>query len=465
MQPHRIFRCFAPRPRAVLRPTWCAGVALILTLCGLAERPHAQALDGPPEDAAKPGDAASVPDGSSAAATRATGRRSPTVIIRSHTVDRKGQLTLDVDVLSPMPGQRVHLQPLVDGQAVRGFTQALTRNLAVADQYTLQLVVPRRDVVITIVAQVDGSASAKAELRVRQAAFETRPVLHVLSVGVGDYRDPDISRLRYPAKDARDLIQVLQGQRDGLYREVRVHLLSEADATRPQILAALQTLATTVEEDDMAVLFLAGHGTNDADGAYYFLPYDARSDHTTMLSGADLQTQLHQIRGRVVLLLDTCHSGNVLGRRSLNRLLSDLMNENRVVVLAASTGDQTSQESTSWGNGAFTKALIEGLRGAADYAEDGQLSLSELETWVGVRVKELTQGAQTPTLAKPNAAPDYVLADLPRRGALQNPQQLRRRRIAWGTVGAALGVAAAAVVLSLRPWDIGRVPEVTLTFK
>ena len=51
-----------------------------------------------------------------------------------------------------------------------------------------------------------------------------------------------------------------------------------------------------------------------------------------MLSGAALQEALHGIRSRVVLLLDTCHSGNVLGRKSFNRLLADLTSENRIVV-------------------------------------------------------------------------------------------------------------------------------------
>ncbi len=117
------------------------------------------------------------------------------------------------------------------------------------------------------------------------------------------------------------------------------------------------------------------------------------------------------------------------------------------MVFAASTGDQVARESPVWKNGAFTKALVEGLRGVADYAEDNRLSISELETWTSVRVAQLTQGAQTPTLAKPNAAPDYVLAALPEYGVLPNPRRVVRRKMLWGaggvTIGLALGIGLA----------------------
>ena len=102
---------------------------------------------------------------------------------------------------------------------------------------------------------------------------------------------------------------------------------------------------------------------------------------------------------------------------------------------------RVARESPVWKNGAFTKALVEGLRGVADYAEDNQLSVSELETWTSVRVAQLTAGAQTPTLAKPNAAPDYILAALPEYGVLPNPKRVVRRKMLWGGGGVALGLA------------------------
>ena len=62
------------------------------------------------------------------------------------------------------------------------------------------------------------------------------------------------------------------------------------------------------------------------------------------------------------------------------------------------------------GNGAFTKALLEGLEGEADYTKDGAITVNELELYIAERVKVLTGGEQTPTMSKPQTIPDFPLA-------------------------------------------------------
>ena len=354
--------------------------------------------------------------------------------------------------MNPGGVSAVQIQPELNGQPVRAYSLQQARNLALGSRYTLTLPMQGRDGVLTLTAKTGEVRSRPATLRLRRGAPEERPVLHVLSIGVGQYRSPDIAKLRYPAKDARDLAETLKRQKDVLYREIMTRVVVDDGATRQAVLDGFSWLGSTVMRRDTAVIFLAGHGTNDPDGMYYYLPADAQADKQSMISGAALQEALRGIRGRIVLLLDTCHSGNVLGRSSLTRLINELTNENRIVVFAASAGDQTARESSAWQNGAFTKALVEGLRGVADYAEDGQISMSELETWAGVRVGQLTSGAQTPTLAKPNAAPDYILAALPPIGVLPNPKQVLRRRVLWGSIGAAVGVSVivGALVGALR---------------
>lgn len=364
----------------------------------------------------------------------------PQVSILSMTPGPKGTLVVELEVLSQSDGV-VQIQPALNGQPLRTFSLSQARTLALGNRYTLTLPVQRQDGVLSLVAQSGASRSPPAVVRLRRGSPEDRPALHVLSVGVGHYQSSDIPKLRYPAKDARDLVETLKRQKDLLYREITTRVAVDGEATRAVIVDGFSWLQKSTGRRDTAVIFLAGHGTNDPDGMYYYLPVDAQTDRQSMLSGAVLQEALRGIRGRIILLLDTCHSGNVLGRSSLNRLINDLTSENRIVVFAASTGDQTARESPAWQNGAFTKAIIEGLRGVADYAEDGQISMSELETWTGVRVGQLTAGAQTPTLAKPNAAPDYILAALPLVGVLPNPKQVLKRRVLWGSIGVAAGVA------------------------
>jgi uncharacterized caspase-like protein len=159
------------------------------------------------------------------------------------------------------------------------------------------------------------------------------------------------------------------------------------------------------------VIFVAAHGTNEH-GEYYLLPTDGKPEdaENTLVSWKHFSERLGLLPARVLLFLDTCHSGQlgqdftVLSQQVDNtealRLLSS--DEYGVVILAASTGREFSLEHPEWGHGAFTKALIEALEGQADYMSDGIINLRELDMYVADRVETLTNNQQHPTTQKPS---------------------------------------------------------------
>jgi hypothetical protein len=55
-------------------------------------------------------------------------------------------------------------------------------------------------------------------------------------------------------------------------------------------------------------------------------------------------------------------------------------------------------------------ALIEAFKGGADYQGDKKISIAALELYLTRRVKELTDGNQSPMSAKPKTVPDFVIA-------------------------------------------------------
>ena len=132
--------------------------------------------------------------------------------------------------------------------------------------------------------------------------------------------------------------------------------------------------------------------------------------------------RLGSLPGRVLLLLDTCHAGGVLPGRRLRGLpahqsaIEELASaEGGVVVMAAATGAQASAEDVAWQNGAFTKALIEGLSGRADLLHTGRVTVNMIDLYVSERVRELTAGSQTPATAKPSTIADFPLVLIPAR--------------------------------------------------
>lgn len=249
---------------------------------------------------------------------------------------------------------------------------------------------------------------------------EERPRLWLLAVGVSRYARPALAMTPgLAASDATDLAKLLDAQKGALYREVKVRVLTDAQATRDQVLDGLEWLARVASARDVVVVQLAGHGVNDPEsGQYYFLPHDADPEHLlrTAVAGPTLQSALAAVPGRVLLLLDTCHAGNAMARGSgdFTRFVNELSGAERgVVVMTSALGRQLAQESPQWGHGAFTLALLEALRGKADYRRSGRITLAALDLYVSERVRELTAGAQTPVLARPITVPDFALVQLP----------------------------------------------------
>ncbi len=81
-------------------------------------------------------------------------------------------------------------------------------------------------------------------------------------------------------------------------------------------------------------------------------------------------------------------------------------------MFTSSTKNQVSLENESWGNGAFTKALLEGLGGKADYSKKGRVTINMLDLYISERVKELTNNKQTPATSKPDTIADFQIVGL-----------------------------------------------------
>ena len=284
--------------------------------------------------------------------------------------------------------------------------------------------VPEEEVEIALIAETRSVTGEPAKRRLHErladgsaaASPQQRPRLYALVVGVAKYESARVPPLDFPAKDARDFAQALRTQSGQLYRTVDVRLLTDEKATRESIIDGLDWLRREVTANDIAVVFFAGHGVNDSISQYYFLPSnsDISRLRSTAISNVDIVETLQSLPSKVLAFLDTCHSGNVLGtgkKRALgdiNRLVNELTSaENGVVVFASSTGQETSQESPEWNNGAFTKALVEGLAGRGDFNHDGVISLNELNLWVADRVKELSGGEQHANMIRPDSIRDF----------------------------------------------------------
>ncbi|RYJ04137.1 MAG: caspase family protein, partial [Acetobacteraceae bacterium] len=220
--------------------------------------------------------------------------------------------------------------------------------------------------------------------------------LLVLAIGVNHYANPELN-LRFAVPDAEAVAELLRAGAGTIFRETRITLLRNAEATRRGVLDALARAAEEAGPGDTFILYIAGHGIRtEPDNRFLFLPQDTRDTsgwaalRAQGIDDSTLVAALARIRARdAVLLLDTCHAGQLTMEQ-----LSALGNETGRFLLAASSSVQEALDSYDDRNGVFAYALREGLRGKAAMDAEGRVSALGLGEWVMRRVPQLAREKQ-----------------------------------------------------------------------
>jgi hypothetical protein len=240
------------------------------------------------------------------------------------------------------------------------------------------------------------------------------PNIFAVLIGVGEYKDPKISKLSFTENDCRSYFDFLKSPFGGAVKNENIKLLVGKQATRSNIIKALNEIFLRALESDLILLFIASHGQTDASGTeLFFLPYDTDSENLEGTAVSQLEIQKitgKSLAGKKLIVADACHSGGLgtsIAKRStgstqiVTRLLSQLgANDNATVIFTASSGYETSQETPDLGkgHGVFTYFLLEGLKGAADKNQNGIVTIREVEEYVRRKVVDYTGGGQHPEL-------------------------------------------------------------------
>ncbi len=331
-------------------------------------------------------------------------------VVRSPSGEKVTAVQVQIDG-RPLEGERGAVR-LEDGPAAPGAEREGSIVVPLGQDETISLI-PRAG------ERAGEAANVKVVWKGERPHAAPNGKLYLLAVGVSAYRD-DTLKLRFAANDAAGVVAAFKRQEGGLYREVVPKLLLDAEATRDGILKGLEWLEDTTTKNDVAMVFLAGHGMNDKFGEYYFLAQDSDPNNLKMtgLPNSELAKTLSRVAGKALFFFDTCHSGSVsVSGAALpdingvaNALSSD---ENGLVVFAASTGGEFAVERDEWGHGAFTKALIEALNGKADpeYYRNGRITVNFLDSWLEEDVAKLTKDQQHPVFLKPRAVRDFAVAE------------------------------------------------------
>lgn len=214
---------------------------------------------------------------------------------------------------------------------------------------------------------------------------------HALVVGIDGYRHLD--RLKTAVHDARTIGTLL---RTGYGFEVRVL----ADATRADIVEALDDYRNRLEPQDNLLIYYAGHGWLDTEADKgFWLPIDAHPDKRTQwVSNDTVRDALRALKAKHVLVVaDSCFSGTLtrgLTTRSAQRSRDYLERMARLKArqVLTSGGLEPVADSSGSGHSPFAAALI-GVLTANRNVLDATSLFGELRRPVALSSEQVPQFA------------------------------------------------------------------------
>lgn len=208
-----------------------------------------------------------------------------------------------------------------------------------------------------------------------------------LVIGNTQYTSP-LSALPGTARDAAAISKTLQEQ--GF--EVTV----VNNASRIQMVKALNGIVKDAGADDSVLVYYAGHGhIHPASSAGYWLPADANiDDPSTWISNSDIAKFVGNMAAKQILLVsDSCFSGALT--RESDAASAPVLSKNailkrRSVVAISSGGEEPVGDVGETGNSPFTGELLKQLRGVKAGGEPlkAQAMLGTIRDAVTARYKQ-----------------------------------------------------------------------------
>ncbi len=242
-----------------------------------------------------------------------------------------------------------------------------------------------------------------------------KPNLHVISIGTKPLN------LKYPDKDAKDFADLFANQAGSsdqqLFGQVHVKSLVGEAATSSEIQGLLEEYKFThdVSPRDLLIVFLSSHGfMYNEEFRIQGNEYDPRRKRTTSVSYNSIIRNLNDMECKKLVMIDACQSGGAkASTEEIYEAIAELNQaQNGITTITSSSKDQLSYEDTTWENGAFTEAIINGLQNAqADENKDDIISVQELFDYVRMQVPQMVRKVKN-EIQTPNITSNE-LGDLP----------------------------------------------------
>ena len=244
-------------------------------------------------------------------------------------------------------------------------------------------------------------------------AIKTRPNKnsYAIVIGIEQYRQK-LPKADFAVSDAK-LVSEYLTKVMGVPEENIVTLTNEHASKSDFEKYFEKWLSNNAEKDSTIFIYYSGHGApNTKTGDAYLVPYDGDPSfiEQTGYPLRKLYESLNKLQAKeIIVALDSCFSGaggrSVIakGARPLvTNLQSNMVLSKNMIVLSASSGDQTSSTYDEKGHGLFTYFMLKGIKNEDVIRSDGSIAIIDLFSYLKPEVERIARkqynNEQTPQL-------------------------------------------------------------------
>lgn len=218
-----------------------------------------------------------------------------------------------------------------------------------------------------------------------------KPSFYAIICGTGKYSTPAIT-LKYPVPDAKAIAEAIRLGANNLFGtdSSHVYLLTspgENPTTKKNIQNTFAELKKKAKPDDIVLVYLSGHGVTwgGEKGDFFYLTNEASSKDADgykdpvirqkqTISTKEFTTWLNAIPAlKQVMIIDACGSGkavdNLISKRDIDasqvKAIDRMKDRTGLYIISGCAADAESYESSIYGQGLLTYALLEAMKGAA----------------------------------------------------------------------------------------------------
>ena len=231
----------------------------------------------------------------------------------------------------------------------------------------------------------------------------SKPNIYIISIGIKEYKNQKYN-LNYCVNDMNSFTDTIKLISQKIFEKVWIRKISNDQATKLNVINALEEVSKLAKPEDVFIFYYAGHGIalNNNITTTFFLVTQSVTQMTDLnncinngISDIEIKNLFKKIKAnKQISFIDACNSGAMAEQFSIRgaaeeNAIAKLSRSTGSAIFASTTSDQYATEFTQIGHGVFTFVLLNALGGKASL-DNCQITAATLKGFIDEEVPILT---------------------------------------------------------------------------